>query len=81
LETNKTFKPTNSGVENIRASEQNAHLSFVHTLACNLRPSPDAAPKGAKQEKWGGMPALGRLLVLRSHGPLEQVSHGCLDFG
>src|SRR5438552_12300476 len=51
LETNKTFKPTNSGVEDIRASEQTARLSFVDTLACDLRPSPDAATEVARQEK------------------------------
>ena len=59
----QTFKPTNSDVEDIRVSEQHARLLFVDTLACDLRPSPDAAPaRGAKQEKrgialpWGSSP-------------------------
>ena len=75
METNKTYKPTNSDVEDIRVSEQYARLSFVDTLACDLRPSPDAAPKGARQEKWKVYLPWGSY-TLRSHGPLEQVYHG-----
>ena len=58
----QTCKPTNSDVEDIRVSEQDARLSFVATLACDLRPAPDAAPEGARQEKrgtplpWGSSP-------------------------
>ena len=51
LETNKTFKPTNSGVEDIRALEQTTRLSLVASLACDLRPSPDAATEVTRQEK------------------------------
>ena len=70
METNKTYKPTNSDVEDIRVSEQDARLSFVDTLACDLRPSPDAAPKGARQEKWKVYLPWGSY-TLRSHGPLR----------
>jgi hypothetical protein len=47
----KTFKLTNSGAQDVYASEQSARLSSVDTLAYSLRPVPDTAPKGAKQEK------------------------------
>jgi hypothetical protein len=40
----QTFKPTNSGVEDIRASEGLLPLSFVATLAYGLCPAPDTAP-------------------------------------
>ncbi len=74
LETNKTFKPTNSDAQDVDVSEQAARLSFVDTLACDLRPSPDAATLRSQAREAGGIPALGRLLVLRSHGPLKFYS-------
>ena len=39
----QTCEPTNSGVEDVRASEQHALLSFVDPLASDSRPSPDVA--------------------------------------
>jgi hypothetical protein len=48
----KTFKPTNSGVKDIRASERNARLSSVVTLACALRARLQTLLRGvAKQER------------------------------
>ena len=63
LETNKTFKPTNSDAQEVDVSEQDARLSFVDPLACDLRPSPDAASRGSQAREAGGLPALGRLPV------------------
>ncbi len=70
METNKTCKPTNSDAQDVDVSEHSARLSFVDTLACDLRPSPDAAPKGARQEKWKVYLPWGSY-TLRSHGPLR----------
>jgi hypothetical protein len=50
----QTFKPTASFVEDIRASERDQFLgSIVDTLACDLRPAPDAArhPSQAREER------------------------------
>src|SRR6266566_5545732 len=71
-ETNKTCKPTNSDAQDVYVSEQTARLSFVDPLACDLRPAPDAAPEGAKQEKWKDTPrrqTSARLTVSRLHSP------------
>ena len=77
METNKTSRLTNSGVENIRASRQDACLSFVATLASNLRSVPNVAQKSEAREV-EGLPALGLLLALRSHGScVDQVYYSC----
>ena len=61
----QTLKPTNSGAQDVYASEETLPLSFVHTLACDLRPAPDAATRVARQEKRvGGMHLIGTLVLL-----------------
>ena len=72
METNKTCEPTNSGVEDIRASEQYALLSFVDTLASDSRPSPDGVPssEGTKREKLKDRLRLRWLPTLPSYGSL-----------
>jgi len=61
----KTFKPTNSGVEDIRASERNARLSSVVTLACDLRPFPNAATRGSQaREERSGMHLIETVVLL-----------------
>jgi hypothetical protein len=47
----QTLKPTTSGAQDVYASEETLSLSFVDTLACDLRPVPDAATRVARQEK------------------------------
>ena len=47
------------------ASEETLPLSFVVTLACGLRPAPDAATRVARQEKRAvGMHLIGTLVLL-----------------
>jgi hypothetical protein len=61
----QTCKPTNSGVQDVYASEETLPLSFVHTLACGLRPAPDAATRVARPEKReAGMHLNGTLVLL-----------------
>ena len=47
----QTFKPMNSDAQDVDVSGQDARLSFIATLACDLRPFPNAAPGGTRQEK------------------------------
>jgi len=68
METNKTDEPTNSGVEDVRASEHNARLSFVDTLACDYTPISGRCSRRNQAREVEGVPALGRLPALRSHG-------------
>jgi len=61
----KTFKPTTSGVEDIRAWERNARLSSVVTLACDLRPFPHAATRGSQaREERSGMHLIETVVLL-----------------
>ena len=68
----KTFKPTNSGVEDIRASERNAPLSSVGTLACDLRPFPNTATRGSQaREERSGMHLIDTVVLLPAR-PIER---------
>jgi hypothetical protein len=55
LEVGERFKLTNSGVQDMCASEELLPLSFVATLASSLRPAPGGASRGdeAREERSG----------------------------
>ena len=54
-----------SRVEDIRASERNARLSSVVTLACDLRPFPNAATRGSQaREERSGMHLIDTVVLL-----------------
>ena len=50
-ESCKTLKSMNSDAKDVDVSEHTARLSFMNTLACDLRPFPNAATEVARQEK------------------------------
>jgi hypothetical protein len=61
----KTFKPTNSDAKDFDVSGQYARLSFVETLASDLRPAPDAARQASEaREERSGMHLIDTLVLL-----------------
>jgi hypothetical protein len=65
LELGERFKPTNSGVQDMCASEELLPLSFVDTLASSLRPAPGGASRGDEaREERSGMHLIETLVLL-----------------
>ncbi len=78
-QVHQTCKPTNSGVQDVCASEETLPLSFVHTLACSLRPAPDAATRVARREKRAvGMHLIGTLVLLLKGAIYFETRKHCL---
>ena len=78
----KTFKPTNSGVEDIHASERNARLSSVGTLASALRARFQTLLREVPlpREERSGMHLIETVVLLRSSDRLiaePETLFGC----